>query len=284
MKRVLKSLEKDKCLTLLSKAIESSLNAIGMSDLEGILIYVNESAVKLWGYDDKQEMLGRYLPELWEGDRILKSVEELYCKGYSVGEDIGKRKDGSLFNVEYRANIIRDDFGEPLAVFGCCLDITERKIAQRESNKKHQELESKSQELEEVNAALKVLLKKREKDKIELEERVLSNVQRIVEPYLEKLHQSKLNERQKTYLEIIQTNLNDIISPFARNFSSIYYRLTPQEVQIADLIKQGKINKEIAQIMGLSQKTIEFHRTNIRKKLRLTNRKANLRTYLMSYS
>ena len=284
MKRVLKSLEKDKCLALLSKAIESSLNAIGMADLEGILIYVNESAVKLWGYDDKQEMLGRYLPELWEGDRILKSVEELYCKGYSVGEDIGKRKDGSLFNVEYRANIIRDDFGEPLAVFGCCLDITERKIAQRESNKKHQELESKSQELEEVNAALKVLLKKREKDKIEIEERVLSNVQRIVEPYLEKLHQSKLNERQKTYLEIIQTNLNDIISPFARNFSSIYYRLTPQEVQIADLIKKGKINKEIAQIMGLSQKTIEFHRTNIRKKLRLTNRKANLRTYLMSYS
>jgi PAS domain S-box-containing protein len=284
MKLVLKSLEKDKCLALLSKAIGSSLNAIGMTDLEGILIYVNESAVKLWGYDDKQEMLGRYLPELWEGDRIFKSLEELHCNGYSVGEDIGKRKDGSLFNVEYRANIIRDDFGEPLAMFGCCLDITERKIAQRESNKKHQELESKSQELEEVNAALKVLLKKREKDKIEIEERVLLNVQTIVEPYFEKLQQSKLNERQKTYLEIIQTNLNDIISPFARNFSSIYYRLTPQEVQIADLIKQGKINKEIAQIMGLSQKTIEFHRTNIRKKLRLTNRKANLRTYLMSYS
>ena len=284
MKRVLKSLEKDKGLTLLSIAIESSLNAVGMTDLEGILIYVNESALKLWGYNDKQEMLGRYLPELWEGDRIFKSLEELHCKGYSIGEDIGKRKDGSLFNVEYRANLIRDDFGEPLAMFGSCLDITERKIAQRESKKKHQELESKSQELEEVNAALKVLLQKREKDKIEIEESVLSNVQRIVEPYLEKLHQSKLNERQKTYLEIIQTNLNDIISPFARNFSSIYYRLTPQEVQIAGLIKQGKINKEIANIMGLSQKTIEFHRTNIRKKLRLTNRKANLRTYLMSYS
>lgn len=281
---MLRSLEKDKHLTLLSKAIESSLNAVGMTDLEGILIYVNESAVKLWGYDDKQEMLGRFLPELWEGDRIFKSLEELHCKGYSVGEDIGKRKDGSLFNVEYRANIIRDDFREPLAMFGSCLDITERKIAQRESNKKHQELESKSQELEEVNAALKVLLKKREKDKKELEQRVLSNVQTIVEPYFEKLQQSKLNERQKTYLEIIQRNLNDIISPFARNFSSIYYRLTPQEVQIADLIKQGKINKEIAQIMGLSQKTIEFHRTNIRKKLRLTSRKVNLRTYLMSYS
>jgi PAS domain S-box-containing protein len=281
---MLQSLKKDKCLTLFSKALESSLNAIGMTDLEGILIYANESAVKLWGYDDKQEMLGRFLPEFWEGERIFKTVEELHCKGYSSGEDIGKRKDGSFFNVEYRACLIRDDFGEPLALFGSFFDITKHKIAERESNKQNQELESKSQELEEVNAALKVLLKKREKDKIELEERVLLNVKRIVEPYFEKLQQSKLNERQKEYLEIIQTNLSDIISPFSRNFSSIYYHLTPQEVQMADLIRQGKSTKEIAQIMSLSIKTIEFHRTNIRKKLGLTNRKANLRTYLMSYS
>ena len=107
--------------------------------------------------------------------------------------------------------------------------------------------------------------------------------QTAIEPYIEKLQQSKLKKRQKAYLEIIQTNLNDIISPFARNFSSIYYRLTPQEIQIANLVKQGKTNKEIAAIMSLSLKTIEFHRTNIRKKLGLKTRKANLRTYLIAH-
>lgn len=276
-------LEKDKYLALLSKAVECSINAIGMTDLEGRLIYVNDAAVKLWRYESKQEMLGRWLPEFWEGEGITQTIEELHCKGFSAGQDLAKRKDNSVFIVEYSANLIRDKNGEPLAMFGAFVDITKRKKAERLSKKKQQELEAKSKELEEVNAALKVLLKKREEDKIELEERVLSNVKKIVEPYLEKLQRSNLNQRQKTYLEIIQTNLSDLISPFARNLSSIYYQLTPQEIQIAGLVKQGKTNKEIAIIMGLSLKTIEFHRTNIRKKLGLKTRKANLRTYLMSH-
>lgn len=279
----MEQLEKDKYLTLFSKAAESSISAIGMTDLEGRLIYVNESAAKLWGYDDKQEMIGRFLPEFWEGGQIFKTIEELHCKGHSKGEDIAKHKNGSLLDVQYSANLIRDEQGEPLAMFGSFVNITKRKKAQRASRKKQRELETKSKELEEVNAALRVLLKKREEDKIDLEEKVLSNVKNTIEPYIEKLQQSKLKKRQKAYLEIIQTNLNDIISPFARNFSSIYYRLTPQEIQIANLVKQGKTNKEIASIMNLSLKTIEFHRTNIRKKLGLKNRKANLRTYLMSH-
>lgn len=276
-------MEKDTYLTLLSKAVECSLNAIGMSDLEGRLIYVNDAAVKLWRYDNKQEMLGRSLSEFWEGDRISLTIEELHCKGFSAGQDLAKRKDNSVFNVEYSANLIRDENGKPLAMFGAFVDITKRKKAQRLSRIKQQELETKSKELEEVNAALRVLLKKREEDKIELEEKVLSNVKKIIEPYFEKLQRSNLSERQKIYLDIIQTNLGDIISPFAHKLSSIYYHLTPQEIQIAGLVKQGKTNKEIATIMNLSLKTIEFHRTNIRKKLGLKTRKANLRTHLMSH-
>lgn len=92
-----------------------------------------------------------------------------------------------------------------------------------------------------------------------------------------------MNQRQKIYLGIIQTNLDQILSAFTRDFSSIYYNLTPQEIQIANLIKQGRTTKEIAEIMALSLKTIEFHRTNIRKKLGLNTRKDNLRTHLLSY-
>ena len=276
-------IEKDKYLTLLSKAVECSINAIGMTDLEGRMIYVNESAVKLWGYDSKEEILGRMLPEFWEGERIGQTIEELHCKGFSAGRDLAKRKDSSVFDVEYSANLIRDENGEPLAMFGAFVDITKRKTAQKVSRRKQQELETKSKELEEVNAALRVLLKKREEDKTDIEEQVLSNVKNNIQPYLEKLKTGSLNKRQKICIEIIETNLNEIISPFARNLSSIYYHLTPQEIQIAGLVKLGKTNKEIAAIMSLSLKTIEFHRTNIRKKLGLKNRKANLRTYLLSH-
>jgi PAS domain S-box-containing protein len=168
-------------------------------------------------------------------------------------------------------------------VNGILIDVTKRKLSEEALKLKDKELESKTHDLEELNAALKVLLKKIEEEKKELGEKITSNVNQLIKPYIEKLKNGQVNERHKTYLEIIQTNLDHILSPFARDFSSIYYNLTPQEIQISNLIKQGKTIKEVATIMSLSTKTIEFHRANIRKKLGLKSRKDNLRTHLLSF-
>ena len=80
----------------------------------------------------------------------------------------------------------------------------------------------RSRDLEEVNAALKVLLKKREGDKSELEERVLFNVNELIVPYLKKLKESPSNALQQTYLNVLETNLKEIISPFYRTLSANY--------------------------------------------------------------
>jgi PAS domain S-box-containing protein len=161
-------------------------------------------------------------------------------------------------------------------------DITNRKKAEQAVLKREQELKAKASELEELNAALRVLLKCREEDKTELEEKVLSNIKQLVLPYLDKLKKAVSDYKDITNLNIIESNLKGIISPFAQKLSSKHVNLTPKEIQVANLIKEGKTTKEIADYMDISKSAIDTHRYHIRQKLGLLNEKANLQSYLSS--
>jgi DNA-binding CsgD family transcriptional regulator len=129
---------------------------------------------------------------------------------------------------------------------------------------------------------LRVLLKAREKDKSELEDKVLPNIKDLVLPYIERIRKTSLNNNQRSCIDILESNLEEIVSPFARKLSSRFIGLTPTEIRVANLVKEGKTTKEIAEFMHLSPKTVEFHRNNIREKLEIKKSKMNLRTYLLS--
>jgi PAS domain S-box-containing protein len=163
------------------------------------------------------------------------------------------------------------------------VDITELKKTEEDLKMHKKQLEAKTLNLEEANAALRVLLKHRDEDRIDLEERVSANMKELVLPYLEKLKASRLSELQVNQLEILETNLNDILSPFLRNLSSKYPNLTPREIQIIHFIKDGRTTKEISEMLNASARTVDFHRNNIRHKLGIKNRKANLRSFLLSH-
>jgi PAS domain S-box-containing protein len=162
-------------------------------------------------------------------------------------------------------------------------EIEERIRAEEALRRQGDELKAQSHHLEEVNTALRVLLKQREDDKKELGENVLSNVKDLISPYLERLKKSQLNTNQKTLVNILDSNLNNMISPFISKLSSKYFNLTPGEVRVANLVKEGKTNKEIAELLCISKNTVLFHRYNIRQKLGLKNKKINLRSHLLSY-
>jgi PAS domain S-box-containing protein len=161
-------------------------------------------------------------------------------------------------------------------------DISERKRAEEALRQRESELTTKSQELEELNAALKVLLKRREEDKENLQENVLVNIKELILPYIEKLKNDHLSPQQTTLVSIIESNIKEIVSPFATKLSSKFLNLTPTELQVASLVKNGRSSNEIAELMHLSPNTILFHRYNLRRKLGLKQRKVNLRTYLKS--
>ena len=170
----------------------------------------------------------------------------------------------------------------PLRVVISHENITALKNAQEELMKQQVELNLQRQDLEETNTALKVLLKRRENDKHELEESLVSNVKELVFPYLDKLHNARLDSREKTYLDIIESHLNEIVSPLLRKLSSRYLNLTPQEIQVASLVKGGKTTKEISQILFISENTVNFHRKRIREKLGLKKKSTNMRAFLLS--
>lgn len=142
------------------------------------------------------------------------------------------------------------------------------------------ELEAKTRNLEELNTALRVLLDRREEDREEFEEAIAGNLKSLILPYVEKLQRTRLSADQTTYLSILQSHLGEIESRFVRKLTLQHMGLTPTEMQVAVLIRDGKGTKDIAEILHVSVKAIEFHRSNIRSKLGINNKKENLRSHL----
>ncbi|SMC78874.1 PAS domain S-box-containing protein [Desulfocicer vacuolatum DSM 3385] len=162
-------------------------------------------------------------------------------------------------------------------------EIAERKKAETGLIRRSAELDLKSKTLEEANIALRVILRAREDDKNELEDKVLANMKKLVLPYLEQLSMSHLDESQRACVSALQANLEDLVSPFSQRLSSPLLNLTPREIQVANLIKEGRGNKEIARFFNIALRTVEFHRENIRKKIGLVNKKVNLRSQLLLF-
>ena len=223
-------------------------------------------------------------------------------------------EDGKPYNVDYRhrhksgeyrwqnsrGQATFDENGKPVRMIGCIRDVTEHKKMEGTLLKAKKELEQRVEKrtaelrttnealevqkeyLEEVNTALRVMLNRRDQDKIEFEEKVLCNVRELVSPYLDKLHHATLDDTQRVLLGIMESNLNDIVSSFSRNLSNGHIGLTPSEIEVSNLVRNGKTTKQIAALLNLSGRTIETHRKNIRKKLGLYNKKINLISYLKS--
>ncbi len=142
------------------------------------------------------------------------------------------------------------------------------------------ELRSRGAELEDMNAALKVLLKQRDEDRQAMEMNIISNIRTFVLPTLDSLEKSGLDTGQMRSVALVRAQLNDITSPFARIVSMEHLGFTRAEMRVAALIREGKSSREISRILDVSLNTVHTYRFNIRTKAGLKNSKQNLRTFL----
>lgn len=155
------------------------------------------------------------------------------------------------------------------------MDITELK-------EKENELMIQSRALEEMNSALKVLLKQREEDRAELTLTLMSNMKDMIFPYIDKIRKCATDKKSLLYLDLMAANLEQILSPFTRNLSSRFMHLSPKEIQIANFVKDGKSSKEIAEYFNVTTAAVDVYRYRIRKKMGLKKQKINLQSYLKS--
>ena len=254
-------------------------------DCDGNVLSCNIAASKTWGYT-QEEIVGLNISNFFDRN-YLPLAQEILQKHYLGIEDqkakefLTHTKTGEEVWVEANTRIVRER-GKQISIQGIARNITERKKMEDALKKRERELEEKSRNLEEANTALKVLLKHREEDRTELEEKVLQNMKELILPYVDKLKMSGMKSHQLNQLNILEANINEIISPFLRNLSSKYPKLTPMEIQVINFIKEGLATKEIAKLVNASPRTIEFHRYNIRNKLGLKNMRGNLSSHLLS--
>jgi PAS domain S-box-containing protein len=261
---------------------------------EGHILIYNSQLEKITGYSKKeipdvQTWLKKLYPDETYRKKVIEDRKKSILKGrLRVREVAITRKCGQKPICQFSTILLAS--GMQIVFVN---DVTDQKRAEaalkrskieleHRIRERTKELEVQTHHLAEMNTTLRVLLTERSKDKEQLEERVLHNVKELVLPYIEKLNQTHLDPKQKSLVNILTSSLHDITSTFSRSLPIKYLNLTPSEIQIANLLKQGKTTKEISELLNLSGRTIETHRKNIRKKLGLKNSKTNLRSHLLA--
>lgn len=151
--------------------------------------------------------------------------------------------------------------------------------AERELQENNRQLSIERLALQEANTALRAVLANIEAEKQRIYKDMQVNIDKVIMPILQALS-VELPKAQRKYVEILQTNLEEITSPFTNRFLYQYQSLTPTEITICNMIRNGLRTKEIAQLRAVSMATINRHREHIRKKLKIANNEINLTTYL----
>lgn len=246
----------------------------------GEIIEANNSAVKYYGYS-KETLCSMNINQINDASAELVSLRQKQAAAKQINHFtfLHRRSDGQQRRVSVHSSPIL--IGGETLLFSIVTDITDQRKAQEQLQKNKIALKKQQATLEESNIALKILMAEVDQQRRLFEEKISTNIIGLVEPCLEKLKDTELDFQQIKYVELIESNLKNILSPFVRVSASMKFKFTPAETQIAKLIRQGRSSKQIADLLNLSQRTIDKHRSNLRKKMGATNQKISLRTLLL---
>jgi PAS domain S-box-containing protein len=286
-------------LRIAAAAFETQAGII-ITDEQKYIISANQAFTDITGYVAK-EIIGHSASFLNSGlhdeDFFNKLWAAIARDGFWQGEIWDKRKNGEVFPVWLTITTVIDNDNLITHYVGSFTDISAQKQAERvlleaRERLEHQvattqeELEKIRDESTRINATLNILLKHRETDKCDAQNALSREVEGTVLPFLKRLKGASKDKNQTRLIHILEDNLQQLVKFYGRDtsLSSVYQKLTPAEIQIASMVRQGLSTKLIATVLCLSPGTVGIHRKHIRKKLDLDSKEINLYSYLMSLS
>ncbi len=119
--------------------------------------------------------------------------------------------------------------------------------------------------IENQNSVLMNFLEQKQKEKETLEQTIVTNMEQCMKPILNYLGKTL----DKDSMNRIRQQMDIAIQGVTKKKSHLAKCLTPREIQIAVMIKDNYLSKEIADQLMISKKAVDYHRTNIRRKLNL---------------
>jgi len=249
------------------------------------ILYANNAAIDALGGNSTEEIVGR---TIWDfvsdesRDSIIRLLTSSKGNGVSTPliEERFLRTDGAVIDVQVTSSSIAY-LGKPSSqiVFS---DITERKKGERLLRETTEELKAEREALNDKNIALTQVLDHIEEERQDYKQRICQDIETAVEPVIDKIKERASQDGVKS-VENLETSLKAILAQDVDVFRDRYSKLTPREIQICELIKQGKSSKQIAEEFNTSVLTVHKHREKIRKKLGIANKNVNLTTYLQTH-
>lgn len=247
---------------------------------DGCFLEANSAIIKMFEADSKEEFFKHKVSDLYcdtsERDRLNK---KLLRQGFVKNEvlELKTLKNNHMWCL-LNAVAKKDKAGN-YYFDGIIEDITDRKKAELKIKLYASELEMQKLSVERKNLALKEIIEHIERTKRRMEEDIAINVTETLMPIVEKL---EIKGAASKYIKLLKHHLNELSSSFGRKISQKNIHLTLREIEICNMIKGGLRSKDISELLSISYQTVEKHRKNIRKKLCLSNKKANLASCLHS--
>lgn len=282
-------------LRVAAKAFEMQ-ESVMVADADHVILRVNQAFTTMTGYS-AEEVIGKQsslLSSGLQGNEFYQIMgAAMTTQGIWQGESWAKRKNGEVFPIWLINTAVTDENKLITHFVVFFMDISLQKQTEKLLLDSRLYLENQigvttaelgvwKEETVEVKSALNVVLKQQKMYMSDAQNQLSDNLRKTVTPFLEKLKNSSLTQNQAQLLNIIEANLLELVTAHegASSLSTTFRQLTPVEIQVAQMVKQGLSTKTIAGILSLSMETISVHRNHIRKKLGLNNKSTTLRSFL----